>query len=160
MSEEMTRDPQNVVIRLASAGRPVARRHVVQAWCMELPGGADAPSVERASRRHGSERTVEPVEGAFGAEFVHVAKAVSLDRLLDAIAMDEPGSSVRGDYRPGRDGPGVTERRLPLESLDLGALARRFADLAVERRLGVDRDRARGLGREIRMGRDTGLGLG
>ena len=129
--------PENVVVRLATAGRPVARRHVVQAWCMELPGGADAKSVEKAA-----------------------------DRLLDKIG--------RGVTR--RDGPGVTETRLSLESLDLGALAERFAELATERRqtlqreraLGLDRDRVGGqglghglgLGYEIGPHNDTGLGLG
>jgi conjugative relaxase-like TrwC/TraI family protein len=138
-SDEIGQDPERVVVRLATAGRPVARRHVVQAWCMELRGGAQATSVERAS-----------------------------DRLLDAISTHEPS----------RGGPGVTERRMPLESLDLGALGERFADMASERRRTLERQRSLGLGpergagrgramnrgdvlgREIRMGQDTGLGLG
>jgi hypothetical protein len=62
---------------------------------------------------------------------------------------------------------------LPLESLDLDPLARRFADQALERRIALRRDSARepglDVGRERRMGMgrerdlghtDVGLGLG
>ena len=76
-----------------------------------------------------------------------VWSAVS-DRLLDAIARDPSDPEVGRDHGRDRNGPGVTERRLPLESLDLGALAGRVAEIAVERRLGAQRDRQRGLGRE------------
>jgi conjugative relaxase-like TrwC/TraI family protein len=122
-SHDLERDPEKVVVRLAEAGRPIARRHVVQAWCMELPRGAEVPTVERGA-----------------------------DRLLDKLAGD----------RSGRDGPGVTERRLPLESLELGALAERVAELSVERRRTIQRASERGLdpGLEMGLSHDTGLGLG
>ena len=98
---------------------------------MELPRGADSKSVERAS-----------------------------DRLLDAIASDRSDPEFGGGHQRDTMGTGVTERRLPLESLDLGALGRRVAEIAVERRMSAQRDRHRGLGRELHMGHDTGLGLG
>jgi conjugative relaxase-like TrwC/TraI family protein len=119
---EIRKDPEQVVMRLASAGRAVSRRNVVQAWCMELPRGARVGEVERVS-----------------------------DQLLGELACSAP--DTRSDGRV-RDGRGVTERRLPLESLELGPLARRFADQALER-LSVRREveRQRDLGH-------TGLGLG
>jgi conjugative relaxase-like TrwC/TraI family protein len=132
-SNDLERDPEKVVVRLAEAGRPIARRHVVQAWCMELPRGAEVPTVERAA-----------------------------DRLLDKLAGDAPSRGGLGRDGPVRDGPGVTERRLPLESLELGALAGRVAELAVERRRTILRASARGLtpGLEIGLSQDTGLGFG
>jgi conjugative relaxase-like TrwC/TraI family protein len=130
---DLERDPDKVVVRLAGADRPISRRHVVQAWCMELPRGAEVPTVERAA-----------------------------DRLLDKLAGDGPGRDGPGRDSAGRDGPGVTERRLPLESLELGALAERVAELAVERHRTIQRASLRGLapGLEIGLGHDTGLGLG
>jgi conjugative relaxase-like TrwC/TraI family protein len=127
-SREVESDPERVIVRLASSGRSIARRHVVQAWCMELPDGAKAKGVERAS-----------------------------DRLLETIG--SAGSTRDG---PPRDGPGVTERRLPLDSLDLGALGERFADLAADRRQALQRESERGLepGRERTGGRMAGIGLG
>jgi conjugative relaxase-like TrwC/TraI family protein len=131
---EIVQDPEQVVVRLASAGRAVSRRSVVQAWCMELPRGARVEEVERAS-----------------------------DRLLGTLARSA-GPDIRSEGKV-REGRGVTERRLPLESLELGPLARRFADQAMERRLAVQRDVERGRGRErdlgqTRLGLGLGLGLG
>jgi conjugative relaxase-like TrwC/TraI family protein len=132
-SHDLERDPEKVVVRLAEAGRPISRRHVVRAWCMELPRGAEVPTVERAA-----------------------------DRLLGKLAGDGPSRDGPSRDEPSRDGPGVTERRLPLESLELGALAERVAELAVERRRTIQRASARGLapGFEIGLSQDTGLGLG
>ena len=126
---EPVRDREQVVFRLASAGRAVSRRNVVQAWCMELPRGAQVKEIERAS-----------------------------DSLL--------GELVRGERlenpadKRSRAGPGVTERRLPLESLELGPLARRFAEQAIERRLAVMRDRTVEPARQLGTERAMGLGLG
>jgi conjugative relaxase-like TrwC/TraI family protein len=138
----LVQDPEQVVIRLASAGRAVSRRNVIQAWCMELPRGAQVKEVEKAS-----------------------------DALLDRLSREEVRDLGSGGLS--RQGRGVAERRLPLESLDLDPLARRFADQALERRIALRRDSARepglDVGRERRMGMgrerdlghtDVGLGLG
>jgi hypothetical protein len=104
-----------------------------------------------------------------GAQVKEVEKAS--DALLGRLTRAE----VR-DLRPdgiSREGRGVAERRLPLESLDLDPLARRFADQALERRMALRRDSARepgldvarerrmGIGRERDLGHtDVGLGFG
>jgi conjugative relaxase-like TrwC/TraI family protein len=124
-------DPEQVVLRLATAGRAVSRRSVVQAWCMELQQGAQAKEVETAS-----------------------------DRLLGELIRDD-GRHLRGGGRQ-REGPGVAERRLPLVALELGPVAKRTAEVAIERRSSVERlvaDRGSERTRQIEHGRDLGIGL-
>jgi len=133
-SQDIDHDSEPVVLRLVNAGRSVARRHVIQAWCMELPEGAPAHQVERVA-----------------------------DSLLAQL------TNERGREKPAdrRDGPGVTERRIPLESLELDPLARRAADMAVEHRMSVQRQLSRepeqSFGRErghaMGIGQSPGLGL-
>ena len=111
---DLGQDPEHVVIRLASAGRPVSRRSVVQAWCMELPLGAKVNDVERAS-----------------------------DRLLGALSKDGPRSSI-GRTNSGRPGgqrtaaaARVTRARTP------GAPLRRAGDGAQTRKRAGKRSRER-----------------
>ena len=112
-------EDERVVVRLAQNARPIARRHVVQAICMELGNGAPASEVSRGS-----------------------------DRVLSEL-----GRNVRGTER---DGPGVTERRLPIEKLELGPRARRAAEVAAERRERVA-GRERGRSQEVAIGLEIGF---
>jgi conjugative relaxase-like TrwC/TraI family protein len=117
-------DDERVETRLAEKGLPIARRHVVQALCMELSNGAPSSEVSR-----GSDSVLS-----------------NLERNIRVGAREEQT----------RDGPGVTERRLPLEQLELGPLARRAAAIALERRaLAVGRERGRG--QEIGIGLEIGF---
>jgi conjugative relaxase-like TrwC/TraI family protein len=129
-AEGLEVDSDQVVARLARAGRPVARRNVVQAWCMELRTGSSVSEVLDRS-----------------------------DALLGRMTRTASGSGESP-----RDGPGVTERRLPLGSLELDPVARRIAEIAVERRAVLQRGSERHIdtGRTggIRRGQETGIGLG
>jgi conjugative relaxase-like TrwC/TraI family protein len=117
-------DDDRVETRLAQKGLPIARRHVVQALCMELNNGAPSSEVSRGS-----------------------------DSVLSKLERD---TRIGPDEGSTRDGPGVTERRLPLERLELGPLARRAAAIALERRaLVVGRERGRG--QEIGIGLEIGF---
>ncbi len=119
---DLNQDPEQVVMRLASAGRSVSRRNVVQAWCMELPGGAQVKEVERAS------------DNLLGV----LTRSTGRDR-------QSGGRDSQPEGRE-RDGQGVTERRLALESLELGPLARRSAERSIELRRSRDRGHEIGLG--------------
>jgi hypothetical protein len=141
--QSLQRETENVVNRLAAKGRPVSRRNVVQAWCMELPDGGRADKIERAA-----------------------------ERLLDSMVRD-PRRGIASDDMSVH-GPGVTERSLPLDSLELGPTGRRFAEQAIEQRLAIRRELSREpdlartnsrgmsleLGRSRGLGQDTGLGFG
>jgi conjugative relaxase-like TrwC/TraI family protein len=117
-------DDDRVETRLAQKGLPIARRHVVQALCMELGNGAPSSEVSRGS-----------------------------DSVLSKL---ERNIRAGPDGGPTTEGPGVTERRLPLERLELGPLARRAAAIALERRaLAVGRERGRG--QEIGIGLEIGF---
>jgi hypothetical protein len=109
------------------------------------------------------------------------ARVGEVERVSDELLGELVRSAApdtRSDARL-REGRGVTERRLPLESLELGPVARRFADQALERRVAVRREverehrldpagrrgRERDAGQSIGIGRgrdlgQTGLGLG
>jgi hypothetical protein len=115
-------EEERVVTRLAERGQPIARRHVVQALCMELGNGAPTSEVSRGS-----------------------------DVVLSSLDRSSPGNDRS------RDGPGVAERRMPLESLELPPIARRAADLASERRALIS-SRQRGRGQEVGIGLDMGFG--
>ncbi len=113
------------MLRLAEKGQPIARRHIVQALCMELGNGAPSSEVSRGS-----------------------------DSVLSRL---ERGSRRGPDDGRTRDGPGVAERRLPLEGLELPPIARRAAEFAAERRTLVA-GRQRGRGQEA--GIELGIGFG
>ncbi len=138
----LTQGPEQVVIRLACEGRAVSRRNVIRAWCMELPRGAQAKEVERAS----------------DALLGQLSRAEVRDLRSGGMSRDAPGVAERRfplellDLDPfaRRFADQALERRMAL-----------WRDSAREPALDIGREGRTGIGRVRDLGHtELGLGLG
>lgn len=112
--ESFRTNSESVVVRLASAGRPVTRRSVVHAWCSELGNGAKARDVEEATDLllgeltrdgrvlEGQDRSLNGpgvTEGRIPLELLELGP---IGRRMAAVVMDRPNSLERSSGEQGR----------------------------------------------------------
>jgi len=134
-TEERT---ERVVLRLAAEGRPIARRSVVRAWCMETGRGAPVPEIERAA-----DSLLETLDPA------------GCERDRDGGPIHRPGVAEKR-FEPDWLELGPLASRAAELARDRSAAVRRARGLGLE----PARDAARSIGYELGLGRgDSGLGL-